>query len=80
MTTVTASDKGVSGGHPEGATVASTGQYNYYAVGISGGHQQLQHEAYPPYIQMCKCDGLPYLQVVVILLSYGVVQLEKKKI
>ena len=24
-------------------------------------------------IQMCKCDGISYLQVVVILLSYGVV-------
>ena len=46
MTTVNASDKGVSDVHLEGATVASAGQYNYYAVGISGGHQQLQHVAY----------------------------------
>ena len=46
MTTVmTASDKGVSGDHLEGTTVASAGWYNYYAVGISGGHQQLQHVA-----------------------------------
>ena len=36
MTTVIASDKGVSGGHPEGTRVASAS----YAAGILGDHQQ----------------------------------------